>query len=336
VNQTDAVFQCVPNFSEGRDAAVVAAIADAVRQTSGALLIDFSADPDHNRSVATILGSADGILRAVLAAARVALTHIDLRVHSGAHPRLGAIDVVPVIPLRGAGPPEAMAVAEAIGAALAAELELPVYFYERNARPGREAALPALRRGGFEAIRDAHPRQPGIRNQEPIVRHGGFEAIRDAPLTGRRLPDLGPSRAHSTAGATVVGARGPLVAYNVNLIGGSEAQAREIAAAIRRDRSTHPDLAGVRALGLWLPSRGVAQISMNLTQPDRTPLPAVFAYVARQAARHGIAVLESEIIGVIPEAALAAQPPAVINWHTFQRSQILDTWLNATACRAAG
>ncbi len=300
----DAVYQCVPNFSEGRRDDVVRAIADAMQSVPGVRLIDVSADADHNRCVMTLLGEANGVRQAVLAAARVAVTCIDLRLHSGVHPRAGAIDVVPVVSLRHATTEQAIALAALIGADLARELDLPIYFYESNAAFGSRGALPDLRRGGFEA----------------------FAAM---PLTGKRAPDLGPPHVHPSAGVAIVGARGPLVAYNVSLDTPDVGVAQQIARRIRRERDTLPALAGVRALGLYLPSRRQAQVSLNLTRPEDTPLPGVFAFIREAAAAHGVAVLESEIIGAIPRAALSGLPPQAISWHTCKPTQILEHWLEA-------
>jgi glutamate formiminotransferase len=297
------VFQCVPNFSEGKDRAVVEAIAEAVRGTSGALLIDYSADADHNRCVMTILGPWKGVLDAVVHASRVAVERIDLRRHSGVHPRIGAVDVVPIVPIHEASKTQAEIVAEKIGLALADELRLPVYFYEWNARPGKASALPKLRKGGFEGIVDHE-------------------------LTGDRAPDLGPARSHPTAGVSVVGARGPLIAYNVNLGTPDLAVAQAIALRIRAEREQLPELEGVRALGLFLESRGRAQVSLNLTRPERTPLPAVFAFIADEAKRLGVTELESEIIGAVPGSALGGMSPEVIHWRGYNPNQILETWLS--------
>ncbi|HZP81883.1 MAG TPA: glutamate formimidoyltransferase [Chthonomonadaceae bacterium] len=297
----EPIFQCVPNFSEGRRPEVVQAIADAIAATPGARLIDHSADADHNRCVMTFLGPAEAIRAAALAAARVAVARIDMRIHTGVHPRTGAIDVLPVIPLWNATREQAIALAHALGSDLASELALPVYFYEWAAVPGRPAALPDVRRGGLEAF--AH-----------------------LPLIGAKAPDLGPAEAHPTAGIVLVGARGPLVAYNVNLDTPDVQIARAIARRIRQERDTLPELAGVRALGLFLASRNCAQVSMNLTRPEQSPLPAVFAFVQAEAARRGVSVRESEIIGAIPEAALGGVPPAAILWKDYKPGQILETW----------
>jgi len=299
------IFQCVPNFSEGRDLQTTEAIADAIRQTPGAMLIDHSADADHNRCVMTILGPAQAIYSAVVAAARCAVDRIDLRNHTGAHPRIGAIDVVPVVPLASATMADAIEAAERIGHALADELKLPVFFYESNTRSGKTCALPAIRRGGFEAIREG-------------------------ALLGDRAPDLGPDRAHLTAGATVVGARGPLVAYNINLGTADVMIARAIARRIREERVRRPELEGVRALGLFLESQQRAQVSLNVTRPDRTPLPAIFHFIAKEALQLGVTDLESEIIGAIPVSSLGGETPQSIHWRTYKATQVLETWLKNT------
>lgn len=297
-----AVYQCVPNFSEGRRLEVVAAIAGAIRCVPGANLIDYSADLDHNRCVMTMLGDADAIFDAALAAAKVAIEAIDLRTHTGIHPRVGALDVLPVVSLRNAGREEAVELARRIGRELAARFNLPVYFYEWAAEPGRRRALPVLRRGGFEALL----------NQT---------------LTGEFAPNAGPNRTHLTAGVAVVGARGPLVAYNVNFPAPNAEIAQLIARKIRAERDTRPELTCVRALGLFLTAQNQAQVSMNLTRPELTPLPAVYNFIQNEAAKFGIIHLESEIIGAIPLASLSGQPPASIHWNQYRPAQILENSL---------
>ncbi len=296
------MFQCAPNFSEGRRAEVVAALADAIAGVADVNLIDFSADPDHNRAVMTFVGAAHPVREAALASARVAVARIDLRGHSGAHPRAGAIDVLPVVALRGSSRAEAIALALDIAQDLARDLALPVYLYELSARPGRQSSLPDLRRGGFEAL-------AGL------------------PLVGDHAPDFGPDRAHPRAGIAIVGARNPLVAYNVNLDTPDVTIAQAIARVIRKERDRRAELIGVRALGFYLASQNRAQVSLNLTRPDRTPLPAVFAFVRAEAEKRGVGVVESEIIGAIPEMALAGQPPESILWRAFRPTQILPASL---------
>lgn len=297
-----SLFQCVPNFSEGRRPEVVAALCEAVQGVEGATLIDHSADPDHNRCVLTFLGDAPALRKASMALAQVAVARIDLRSHRGVHPRAGALDVLPIVPLRGAAREEATDLARTIGDDLAHEMGLPVYFYEWATQPGREGRLPELRRGGFEAIASR-------------------------PLTGDHAPDRGPERAHPSAGVVMVGARGPLVAYNIDLDSSNLVVAQAVARRIRHRRRFLSALAGVRAIGLYLASRLRAQVSLNLTRPFETPMPAVYAIVRDEAARFGVSIAQSEIIGVIPEAALDGYAPQAIRWRGFKPSQILETWL---------
>ncbi len=303
------IFQCVPNFSEGRDLGVIEEIAEAIRAVPGANLVDYSWDWDHHRSVMTILGSAQAIERAVFEAARVAVSRIDLREHSGLHPRIGAIDVLPLVPLIDTPKVFAIETANRIAKRIGDELKAPVYLYEWNAKQGRISALPELRKGGFE----------GLGKQK---------------LIGVRKPDFGPDRAHISAGATVIGARSPLVAYNVNLFpdvqdGGedwsrhSETAAKRIASLIRQERETNPALSGVRALGLFLESRNCAQVSLNLTRPRLVSVPPIFRFIQLEANRMGIQTVVSEVIGVIPVSALNGETPDDIHWKSWKESQIL-------------
>lgn len=297
-----AIFQCAPNFSEGRNPETIAALADVMRTAGSAKLIDHSADGDHHRSVYTLLGDANGIVAAMQAAARTAVKRIDLRRHVGVHPFTGAIDVVPIVPLGDTPMEAAIEVAEVLGLRFARDWNLPVRFYEFNARPDRNAKLPD--------IRAAIARTPD-----------------GMPLEGEAAPDHGHPLAHLTAGVVIVGARLPLVAYNVNLETADVHIAREIARRIRRERETNPILTGVRALGLHLDTPDIAQVSLNLTQPDKTPLPPLFRWIRAQAVALGTAARESEIIGAIPRASLGNESPAAILWHGYKESQILEAWL---------
>ena len=254
------LIQCVPNFSEGRDASIIAAIVDAVRQTPGVRLADWSADPDHNRLVVTFIGPSAAVRAAALASAAAAVERIDLRTHHGVHPRFGALDVLPFVPLRDTTLSECAALARSVGATLADRFSLPVFFYEA-------------------ASADNH--------SLPLVRKSAFQTL---------APDCGPNAPHPTAGAIAIGAREPLIAYNVNLATADLSAARTIA----REMRVLPHLPGIRALGLHLPSRSFTQVSMNLTQPAFTPLLAVFQYIQRRAEELGTSVVESEIIGVLP------------------------------------
>ena len=256
-----ALIQCVPNFSEGRRPEVIAAIVGAVQGTPGVRMADWSADPDHHRMVVTFLGPPEPVRAAALAAAAAAISAIDISAHQGVHPRLGAMDVLPFVPLRDITLAECAALAVSVGQELAATHGLPVYLYE--------AATPDCR-------------------SLPTVRKDAFH---------RLPPDFGPSSPHPTAGAAVVGARGPLIAYNVNLASQDIAIARTIAREVRAGE-TH--LQGVRALGFALHSRGLTQVSMNITRPAETSLFSVFSYVTRRAHDLGTEVVESEVIGALP------------------------------------
>lgn len=292
------LVQCVPNFSEGRDSKVMDAIADAVQGSPGVVLTDRSADADHNRMVLTFLGEPEEVGRAATAAARVAVERIDLTRHQGAHPRMGALDVLPFVPYGNTPMETCVALARRVGAQLAAELALPVYYYE-------EAAT-----------------RPDRRNLA-LVRGGGFEKLRGAPLLGERAPDAGPDRAHPTAGAVAVGARGQLLAFNVNLHTDDIRVARSIARSVReRDGG----LLGVKALGLTLDSQGRAQVSLNVTRPRLVPLYRVFELVRLEAARYGVSVSGSELIGAVRLEELLEVARYYLGLHQLQSSQVLDLW----------
>ncbi|MHB1190041.1 MAG: glutamate formimidoyltransferase [Armatimonadota bacterium] len=283
------IIQCVPNFSEGRRPDVVEAIADAAR---AARVIDYSSDPDHNRMVLTLLGSPGEIRDAVFAAASRAVEEIDMRAHSGVHPRIGAVDVVPLVPVSGIGMEECVELSYQIGNDISRHLGVPVYFYERSAVLGHRVNLADVRRGGFERL------SAGL-------------------LSGERAPDLGPPSAHPTAGVTVVGARGPLVAFNVILDSEDLAAAKEIAAKVRAT------LPGVKAIGVPLASRSEVQVSMNITRPEEIAVGEVYRFVEAEA--RGL-VVESEIIGCLAARFLGAEPEE-IRAFKFAESQILDNWL---------
>ncbi len=264
---------CIPNFSEGRNTDTIHQIAEAVR-SAGVQLHHLSWDYDHNRMVLAFSGSPRQVARAVLSGGHVAVERIDLRQHEGAHPRIGAVDVVPFVPLEGLSREEAVAFSVRVARRFAQELKVPVYLYEHSAREGRIRDLPTLRKGGFEAW-------VGKR------------------LEGVRRPDFGSARLHPTAGATVMGVRDPLIAFNLNLRDPDVEIAKAIAKRIRAERDTNPLLKGVRALGLWLPSRQIAQVSLNITQPDTTDLVQVTHYVRALAQLFGTDIANTELIGVI-------------------------------------
>jgi len=281
------LIQCVPNFSEGRRPAVVAAIVGAVRGAAGVRLADWSADPDHNRLVVTFVGPPEGVRMAALAAAAVAVARIDLGRHEGVHPRLGALDVLPFVPLRGLPLADCAALAHDVGQELAARHGLPVFLYESAAPDGR--SLPFVRREAFRTL----------------------------------MPDFGPALPHPTAGAAVVGARGPLIAYNVVLATPDLSAARTIA----REMRALPSLPGVRALCLRLASRGLTQVSMNLTRPAETPLLAVFRHVEARARALGTSVVESEVIGALPGPSAFAVLGDALQTPSLKPGQVLwENW----------
>ncbi len=295
------VIQSAINFSEGRRAEAIQHILASIRAVPEAVLADWSADPDHNRMVATILGGPAAIKAAAVAAARAAVEVIDLSTHTGVHPRLGAVDVIPVVPIREVSMDECVDLSHEIAKEIGGALELPVYFYGKSAPADRISDLPDLRRAG--------------------------RGLLGSELFGGLTPDAGPHRVHPTAGVAMVGARGPLVAYNVNLGTGGVEIADTIARMIRRDRKTAPELKGVMSNGWWLESQGRAQVSMNVTRPNETPIPPIFDYVAAAARANGVDEVWSEVIGLIPKAALGGVVPDRIRWRDFSEKQILEYWV---------
>ncbi len=272
---TRELVATVPNFSEGRRPDVIDAICRAL-EVPGAKLVYRQADPGHNRLDATVLGSPAAVARASLAAARVAVSMIDMERHRGGHPRMGAVDVIPFVPVRDMTMDGAVELARGFAKELADRLDLPVYLYDRAALSPDRASLADVRRGEYEGVRDAVAR-------------------------GERLPDFGP-HALGRAGATAVGARKPLIAFNVYLSGTDEAAAKAVARAVRESSGGLP---AVRAIGFLVPERDCVTVSMNLVDHEVTGLREAFDAVAGEAAGHGLEVLDSEIVGLVPEAALA-------------------------------
>jgi glutamate formiminotransferase len=298
-----AIIECIPNVSEGRRSDVIEACAAAIRQ-AGVYLLDVKADASHNRTVYTFAGEAGPVRAAVLALFATALSAIDLRVHAGEHPRLGAVDVTPFVPIEGVTMAECVTLARDIGDEVARRFSLPVYLYE-------EAAT-----------------APGRRNLEDI-RRGEFEGLAAKLEQGEWKPDFGPSTPHVSAGASVIGARMPLIAYNVNLATDRLDIAKKIASAVRQSSG---GLRYVKALGVALADRGIVQVSMNLTNFDKTPIFRAFELIKREAARHGVAVLESEIIGLVPAAALTASAAWYLRLEDgFSDDQILENKLRKAA-----
>lgn len=281
-------LESVPNFSEGRDAATIDAIGSALG--GHARLLDVHADADHNRSVFTLVGTEDELADALLAGIAVAVERIDLRAHEGAHPRIGAADVVPIVPLRPEDLGRAHAAAQTVGARIGAELGLPVFMY---APPERGPAF---------------------------YRRGGPEGLQRRIDSGELAPDHGPSRLHETAGGVIVGARRPLIAFNVNLRG-DVAVARAIAAVVRERGGGFP---GVRALGLELPRAGLVQVSMNVEDWEASALHEIVARIDAEARARGAVVVGSELVGLMPAGAAAAAAGAMLRIEGFDASHILE------------
>jgi glutamate formiminotransferase len=290
----EALLECVPNVSEGRDHDRLRRLGEAVER-AGARLVDVHSDVDHHRSVFTFLGAPLVVEGAALALARLAVELIDLRGHAGVHPRVGAVDVIPFVPLAGLPMADAVAIAHRVGRTLASEVGVPVFFYEEAAiAPGRRD-LPELRSGGFERL--------AARLEDP-----------------RWRPDAGPVTPHASAGASVIGARRPLIALNAMLDSGDPAGARAVAAAVR-ERSPG-GLPAVRAIGVMLPSRGVAQISMNLLDYRRTPARVVMERLKAETTRRGLHIAHYELVGCAPADALDVNTRARI--PDLRASQLLD------------
>jgi len=291
------IIECIPNFSEGRDSGVITAIADGVSAVAGVDVLDFSMDRDHNRSVLTFIGPPEAILKGAIAACNRAAELIDMRGHRGCHPRIGAVDVVPFVPLEGSRMEDAVEIAHRFGHVFARTHDVPVYFYGKAALSRERRKLADVRRGQYEDLE---------------------HKIRDPAWK----PDAGPCLANPRLGATAVGARKALIAFNINLKSNDIDLAREIARSIRHSSG---GLRHVQALGLFLESRNIAQVSMNLTDYEVTSLRTVFDAVYKKATEKGTDILESELIGLIPRAALEGIRPDQIRLHDFSEERIIES-----------
>ena len=291
-----AIIQCVPNFSEGRDPAVMEAIVTATRGASAARVVDWSADPDHHRMVVTIVGDPESVLHAAFAGAREAVRRIDLTRHVGEHPRMGAVDVIPLVPLVDIELDDLVPYARRLAARMVMELQLPVYFYEAAAtRPGR---------ANLAAVRQAR-----------------FEGMCGVPLEGDLEPDLGPLEVHPTAGAVAIGVRGPLIAFNVNLATDDLEIARAVA---RQIRERDGGLPGVKALGMRLESKGLVQVSCNITQPTVTPVYQVVEAVRSAAGNYGVGIAATELIGCFRTTDLLQAARHYMANPELRLEQVLD------------
>jgi glutamate formiminotransferase len=294
-----AIIECVPNVSEGRRPEVVDAFVHAVRSVAGVRVLDTSSDPAHNRAVVTMAGEAGPLKTAVVALVAAAVERIDLRTHTGEHPRLGAVDVVPFVPIEGVTMDDCVTLAKNTAAEVAARFDIPVFLYEEAAPSPARRNLEDIRRGEFE----------------------GLSAKMTSPAWA---PDFGPSRPHPTAGAIVMGARMPLIAFNINLASDRLDVAKKIASAIRHSSG---GFRFVKAMGIALGDRGIVQVSINLTNHEKTPMHRVFDAVRREAERYGVAVLESEIVGLTPQSALVSAAEHHLQLARFSSDQILENRL---------
>jgi glutamate formiminotransferase / formiminotetrahydrofolate cyclodeaminase len=302
------LIECVPNFSEGRDASKVDAIVAAMREVAGVFLLDRESDADHNRSVITLAGEPEAVAEAALRGVGKAAELIDLTKHSGAHPRMGATDVVPFIPIEGVTIDDCVALAKKTGREIWERFHIPVYFYEAAAQRPERTNLENIRKGQFEGLRDELPRNPD------------------------RAPDVGDPRVHPTAGAVVVGARKFLVAYNINLNTADIEIAKRIGKNIR---FSNGGLRYVKAMGVDLKARNLAQVSINMTDFEQTPLHRVFEMVKREAERYGVSIVGSEIVGLIPKRAIELTADFYLQLENFSPAQVLENRLQASLGGAA-
>jgi len=294
------LFECALNLSEGRRLGVIEEIAAAAgRASPRGRVLDVASNADHNRTVLTFVGPADAVEQAAVAVTALALARINMNEHHGAHPRMGAVDVIPLVPLMDATMDEAVALARRIGARLGQELGLPVFLYEEAATRPERRNLADVRQGEYEGLRE--------RLQSPLWQ-----------------PDFGPPQPHPTGGAVAVGARRFLVAYNVNLGTGDVRIAKAIARAVR---AKDGGLSGVKAIGLALSEPGRTQVSMNVVDPFNTPLYRVFELVRLEAQRYGVSVVGSEIVGLAPLAVLADTVRYYLRLEGFDDGQILEARL---------
>ncbi len=293
------IIECVPNISEGRDKKKIDSIVASLAAIGGVKLLDVCIDADHNRTVLTFVGTPENIVKGAEAACNRAVELIDMRQHRGVHPRIGAVDVVPFVPLKGAVMKDAVDAAHRFGHIFGKKNKIPVFFYGEAAINRRRKELPDLRKGGYEGLKKRF----------------------DDPLW---IPDAGPASFNPWGGATAVGAREPLIAFNINLASDDLNAAKKIAQSIRQSNGGMPY---VRAMGVPLTSRNIVQVSMNLTNYKVTPLRAVFDAVKKEASRNGISILESELVGLIPEDALEGISAEYLQLSNFCAECIIETHL---------
>lgn len=296
-HNSERLVECVPNFSEGRNQETIARLGEAIARVETACVLDTHIDPDHNRSVITFVAHPDHVVAAALNAVSLAAELIDMRQHTGVHPRLGATDVLPFVPIAGVTLEDCAALAHRAGERIARELAIPVFYYERAALRPERVNLEDVRRGAFELLR---------------------EQIATVP---ERAPDVGPARVHDSAGAIAVGARPFLIAFNINLRSSDVGAARQIARAIRARQGGLPF---VKALGFALATRGFVQVSMNLVNYEVTGMEAAYAAVKREAEALGIEIVSTEIVGLVPEKALDTRAEYFSKLKSFGEEKVLE------------
>lgn len=290
------LVECVPNFSEGRRPEVMDAIVNEVKKVAGVKLLDVQSDASHNRMVVTFVGAPADVKRAAFNSCAKAAALIDMERHQGEHPRIGATDVIPFIPVREVSLEECVELADELGKEIADKLDIPVYMYEAAAKKPERKNLPDLRKGQYEGLKTAIA--------EP-----------------ERKPDYGPARMHPRAGATVVGARSFLIAYNINLSTSDVAIAKKIASAIREAKG---GFKYCRAMGIMIEERNMAQVTINMINYEGTPLHRVFETVKNEAARYGVNIVGSEIVGLVPMQALIDTADYYLRLENFNRRQIME------------
>lgn len=294
------IMECIPNISEGRRLDLVEEFADIVRAVPGVTLIDYSSDASHNRSVFTFLGDPDQVMEAAFRFAKHAVEKIDLRVHEGEHPRMGAVDVIPFVPIRDMDMAECVELSKKLGERLANELELPVFLYEESASAPHRKNLAAIRKGQFEGM--------------------AAKVLED-----QWHPDFGGNRIHPSAGVVAVGARQPLIAFNINLDTSDVSIAKKIAKIIREKDG---GFRAVKALGVMLEERNIAQVSINMCDYKQTPLYRVLEFVRFEAARYGVHVVGTEIIGLAPMMAFVDAADYYLQIEKFEPfKQVLECHL---------
>lgn len=293
------IVECIPNISEGRRTEVVEACIGVIKEVPGVILLDYSSDPSHNRSVITMVGEPEQVAEAAFRLAKAARDNIDLTVHTGEHPRMGAIDVIPFVPIKEMTVAECVELSKTVGERIASELEIPVFLYEDSASAPHRKNLASIRKGQFE---------------------GMAEKVHEDDWH----PDFGGERIHPTAGVVAVGARAPLVAYNINL-STSDIKIADKIAKIIRERSG--GFRHVKALGVMLEDRNIAQVSINMCNYEKTPLYRVFELVRIEAARYGVTITGSEIIGLAPMNALIDTAEYYLQLEGFSKAQVLENRL---------